>query len=71
MQVAKKESSSSEESSDDDDKVETKPSKKRKHEDNEEESELKIKKPNYSNFVKSGEDSSFNEQNVSTNFQVF
>lgn len=37
----------------------------KKVEKNEEEDEMKIKKPNYSNFVKAGQNNSFNGQNVS------
>lgn len=72
VKVSKEESS--EESSDEDDEEES-PKKsvpvKRKTEDNSEEVELKIKKPNnnYNNFVKAGQNSSFNEENVS--FHLF
>lgn len=37
----------------------------KKVEKSEEEVEMKIKKPNYNNFVKAGQNKSFNGQNVS------
>lgn len=60
---------SSEESSDEEDEEESQSKSiagKRKTENNEE-IELKVKKPNnYNNFVKAGQNNSFNGQNVST-----